>query len=331
MLENVLDRETNAGERTTEKGRPSERIPEPKRHDYEEIWLLGQPPLSRFLEFVKDAVVDGENADRAALTEEWRAANDYYQELEKSEAGIANQAERRELDPSLATLVAQVKAHPWYRNTFNTLPTAFGMVELDRLIVGQKHVMRNFVDAMRTRIGPAPDPATLFRYCLPLDTPAAPVQIRRVGSRRYVFRCDSTDFRFHEPALLRADQAPGYESFGMVAGIVGLVVGFGANFLNVIRVGNRLLLNNGYHRACALRALGITHVPCIIQTATRTDEVGLVSRQDVAEDPEFYFESARPPLLKDYYDPKIRKLLPVHKRVSQIEVNFDVKNYLVSE
>jgi hypothetical protein len=331
MLDGVLDREIEAGERITEKGRPAERILEPKQHDYEEIWLLGQPPLSRFLEFVEDAVVDGENADRAALTEEWRSANDYYQQLEKTEAGIANQAQRRELDRSLATLVAQVKAHSWYRNTFSILPTAFGMVELDRLIVGQKHVMRDFVDALQARIGPAPDPAALFRFCLPLEAPAAPVEIRRVGSRRYVFRCGSTDLRFHEPTLLCAEQAPGYESFGMIAGIVGLVVGFGGNFLNVIRVGNRLLLNNGYHRACALRALGITHAPCAIQTATRTDEVGLVSRPDVAEDPEFYFESARPPLLKDYFDPKIRKLLPVHKRVRQIEVHFDVKNYLVHE
>jgi hypothetical protein len=331
MLEGVLDREIEAGERITEKGRPAECIPEPKKHAYEEIWLLGQPPLSRFLEFVEDAVVDGENADRAALTEEWRAANDYYQQLEETEAGIANQAERRELDRSLATLVAQVKAHSWYRNTFSILPTVFGMVELDRLIVGQKHVMRDFVDALQARIGPAPDPAALFRFCLPLEAPAAPVEIRRVGSRRYVFRCSSTDLRFHEPTLLRAEQAPGYESFGMIAGIVGLVVGFGGNFLNVIRVGNRLLLNNGYHRACALRALGITHAPCAIQTATRTDEVGLVSRPDVADDPEFYFESARPPLLKDYFDPKIRKLLPVHKRVRQIEVHFDIKNYLVHE
>jgi hypothetical protein len=330
MLEGVLDHETKAGDRIGEASPPVAHVPEPKRH-YEEIWLLGQPPLSRYLEFVEFAVVDGANADRAALIAEWRAANDYYQELEESEAGIANKAECRELDPSLAALVEQVKTHPWYRHTFNTLPTTFGMVELDRLIVCQKHVMGNFVDSIRGRIGPAPDPATLFRFCLPLGSPAAPVQIRRVGSRRYVFRCDSTDFRFHEPALLRADQAPGYESFGMVAGIVGLVVGFGSNFLNVIRVGKRLLLNNGYHRACALRALGITHAPCAIQTATRSDEVGLVSRDEVAADPGFYFESARPPLLKDYFDPRIRKVLPVHKRVRQIEVNFDIKNYLVPE
>jgi hypothetical protein len=333
MLDSVLElKPGKSGDRIAEKKHPEEHLPQPEKHVREEIWLLGLPPLGRLLEFVEDTALDGAKTGRAALIDEWRIANDYYQELERSEAGIANQGGAlRELGPELAPLAAEVKAHPRYRRAFDTLPTEFGMVELDRLIVYQRHVTRNFVDALTARIGAAPDPEALFRVCLPLGVPEAPVQIRRIGSRRYVFRCESTDFRFHEPALLRSDQATGYDSVGAIAGIVGLVVGFGSNFLNVVRVGNRLLLNNGYHRACALRALGITHVPCIVQTATRADELGISVKSRVAEDAEFYFESARPPLLKDFFDPRIRKLLPIRRRVRQIEVNFEVKDYLVSE
>lgn len=331
MLERVLDNEPRFGDTTAEKGHPEQDTPGRKREDYAQIWLLGQPPLSRFLEFAEDTVVEGAIVDRAALTDEWRAANDYYEELERTEAGIANQCEHRELDPALATLAAQVKSHPCYRRTFDTLPTSFGMVELDRLIVYQNHVTRNFVDALKARIGPAPDLAALFRVCFPLDARAAPVQIQRVGSRRYVFRCESTDFRFHEPALLRPEQANGYESLGAIAGIVGLVVGFGSNLLNVVRVGNRMLLNNGYHRACALRALGITHAPCVVQTATRVDELQVTVNRRMVEDATFYLESARPPLLKDFFDPKIRKVLPIRKRVRQIEVDFEIRDFLVSE
>lgn len=305
--------------------------PWPASQGLEELWLLGQPPLSRLLDFVESAGVEGDKVDRAALTDEWRAANDHYMALERTEAGIANRGTHRELDPELAPLAAEVAAHPRFRRAFRTLPTSFGMVELDSLIVYQRHVTRNFVEARMQGIGAAPDPEALFRVCMPLGDPDAPVQIQRVGSRRYVFRCPSTDFRFHEPALLRPEQANGYESLGAVAGIVGLVVGFGSNFLNVVRVGSRTLLNNGYHRAVALRALGITHAPCIIQTATRGDELEVSVMSRVAEDPEFYFESARPPLLRDFFDPKIRKLLPIRSRTRQIEVNFEIKDYLVAE
>ena len=298
---------------------------------YEEVWLLGQPPLHTYLDFVKDMVIGGETLDPKALTDEWRVANDYYHELEEREAGIADEAECLDLDPDLEPLAAEITASPYYRHTFDTLPTSFAMVELDRLIVYQTSVTRNFVEALKSKIGPAPDPTTLFHVCLPLEHPSAPVQSQKVGSRRYVFRSDSADFRFHRAALLKPDQVHNYPSFGPIAGVVGLIVGFGSNFLNVIRADNRLLLHNGYHRACALRALGVTHVPCIIQTVTRLDELELTAKAVVVEHPDFYLKTARPPLLKDFFDPKIRKILPTRKLVRMIEVNFEVKDYLLPE
>lgn len=331
MLMQISDYQPGIREARLEQEPAEERVPQPIRNGDQEVWLLGQPPLSRYLDFVRDTVVDSAAVDRAALIDEWRTANDYYQELERSESGIANHGTHRELDPALASLTVEVRAHPHFRRCFDTLPTSFAMVELDKLIVCQRHVTHNFVEAIKNHLGSTPDPEALFRFCLPLASPDTPVEIREVGSHRYVFRCESTDFRFQEPALLRPDQARGYEGFGAIAGIVGLVVGFGSNFLNAVRVGKRMLLNNGYHRACALRSLGITHAPCVIQTATRTDEVSLAVKSTVAEDPEFFFESARPPLLKDFFDPRIRKVLSTRRRVRQIEVHFDVKNYLVSE
>jgi hypothetical protein len=302
---------------------------EEKTATQEEIWLLGQPPLWRYLDWVKDRAVDGDRLDRAALTDEWRKVNGYYRELEEREAGIANQAECRDLHPSLAALAAAVKANPRYRRTFDTLPTSFGMVELDRLIVFQKHVSQSFIEALKAKLGPAPDLEAVFRFCLPLGYPDAPVQIRPVGTHRYVFRSDSTDFRFLEPTLLRPEQIQGYDPFGSIAGVVGLVVGFGTNLLNTIRVGRRMVLHNGYHRVCALRALGIKEAPCIIQTVAGMDELEVATSGDVADHAQFYFESARPPLLKDFFDPQIRKVLRVYKMMRVIEANFEVRDFLV--
>ena len=300
--------------------------PEPKVHRRDELWLLGLPTLSRLLEFVTDEVIDGGCADRAALTAEWGAANEYYQELERREAGIANTGDHRELDPDLEPLAEAVRASPQFRESFATLPTQLGMVELDRLIVGQNHVTRTFVDQLMARIGSAPDPEALFRICLPLCPAKTPVQICRVSSQRYVFRCVSGDIRHHQTTVLRPEQVPHYHSFGAIAGIIGVVVGFGYDFLGAVRVGKRVLLTNGYHRACALRTLGLTHAPCVIQTATGGDELRTAVRARVAEQPEFYFESARPPLLKDYFDPNIRKVLPIRNQVHLVEVTVDVKH-----
>jgi hypothetical protein len=297
----------------------------------EELWLLGQPTLSRLLEFVRDSVIDGERMDCRALAAEWRAANEYCRQLERTEAGIALDGRHRALDPALADLAEALQAHPHFRKAFDALPTELRMVELDKLIVDQMHVTLGHVDTLAARLGPAPDERALFGLCLPLDEPLAPVAVQQVGEHRWVFRCPSTDFRFHEATLLRPAQLSGYESFGAIAGVVGLVVGFGCNFLCAVRVGRRHLLVNGYHRAVALRRLGITHAPCIVQEATCVDELQIAAKSRVAERAEFYFESARPPLLKDFFDPRLSKRLPLRPRIRHIELSFEVRDHLLSE
>src|SRR5207244_1784195 len=101
------------------------------------------------------------------------------------------------------------------------------------------------------------------------------------------------------------------------------------NFLHVIRDEKRYLLNNGNHRAVALRSLGITHAPCIIQTVTRMDELAVAVKRRVRDNAALYFGAARPPMLKDYFDPKIRKVMDVHRMQQMVEVTFEVRDYLV--
>jgi hypothetical protein len=299
----------------------------------EERWLLGQPPLKKYIEFVEDLAVKDTVGDRASLVNAWRMANDYYDQLEKQEAGIADSIEFLPLHDSVTTLASEMQDDTRYRQTFNSLPTRIAMVELDRLVVCQNHVTQTFVEALKLKLGPAPDPQSLFRFCLPVGEYSAPVQIRTIDSKRFVFQSESTDFRFHEALLLRPEQIQNYDTFGEVASVLGLVVGFSSNFLNAIfdDDSNRLLLHNGYHRACALRELGITHAPCVIQTVTRRDELDIVAKPIVARDPGYFFNAPRPPLLKDFWDSRISKLLQIKKARRTIEVSFEIREYFMQE
>jgi hypothetical protein len=297
----------------------------------DEVWLLGQPPLGDYLDFVREWVIGGADADRAALTDEWRAANDYYYELEKAEAGIADRIQCRELDAELAPLAAQVMTDPRYRCAFDTVPSSFAMVELDRLVIFQPHVTKQHVEVLKAQLGPTPDAKSVFRFCFPSADSAPPVRIRKAGSRRYLFSSRSADFRFHEGVLLRPEQVRDYNTFGSVGGMLGLVVGFGPNFLSAVRSDKRLILQNGYHRAYALRDLGIRYAPCVIETVTRRDELNVVAKDDVCENPQFYLNAARPPLLKDFFDPKIRKVLRIERTTRMIEVSYEVREFEIPE
>jgi len=298
---------------------------------HEEVWLLGQPPLQELLDFVRNKVSDSGDSSPARLTDEWRRASEYYQQLEDQESGIADQAELRELDPQLAPLAAEVLADPHCRETYDTVPVTIGVVELDRLIAFQKSVTWTYVDQAKSSLAGALDPESVFRFCMPIGERATPVRIRRGGSRHFQFKSDSMDMRYHGTRIFAPDQIRDHDAFGPVAGIVGVVVGFGSNLLNVIRSGPRMLLHDGYHRACALRELGVTHAPAIIQTVTCADELDVVARSAIARDSDYYFRSARPPLLKDFFDPKIRRVLRTPKMSRVVEVSYKVREFTVLE
>jgi hypothetical protein len=291
------------------------------------LWLLGQPHLADYLDFVKHKAVGGNDADPAALADEWRTANDVYHDLEREEAGLADSAEALPLDPVLAPRAERLRSHPWYRATFDTLPTTVEMVELDRLIVAQTHVASRFSEGRAQALGPNPAPEALFDFCLPLERDDPPVRVQRLASDRWVFSSPSTDLRAHNPTAMGAAQLAAFASFGPISGGIGLLVGFGCNFMSVVRSDSRMVLHNGYHRACALRALGITHAPAIVQEVTRKDELRIAASDTVIEDPAFYFLAARPPLLKDFFDPRIVKRIAVRPMETKVEIEFKLTTF----
>lgn len=290
------------------------------------IWLLGQPHLGDYLSFVETRVIGGASIDKRLLADEWRAANDVYAGLESSEAGIADSIECRPAGPKRAAQVAALTANPWFRESFDNLPFAIEKVELDKLVVSQLHVEASYSADVQKRLGGKGSDKALFDFCLPLSRPMPSVRVQRLGGHRYLFASPSTDFRDHEPRLLRGADIAHLTSSGPVEAMLGVMIGFGSNFMSGVRSGSRILLQNGYHRAYALRAAGFTHGWCVVETVTRKDELKLTATDEVAEDPEFYFAAKRPPILRDFFDPRISKPLRVREMESQIEVEIKIRS-----
>lgn len=288
------------------------------------VWLLGQPHLSEYLSFVRHNVVGGAAIPPSALVDEWRTANDLYYDLEQSEAGIADRIKCRKLPRSLRQLEQEARRHPWFEPAFGDLPTTFEMVELDKLVISQNHVERSFTDGLAVMIGNGSSPEALFRFCIPAERPQPPVAAKRISAERWLFTSESTDFRTHEPLLLTGAEIVQREAFGPLACMLGIGIGFGSNFMSAVRSGTRLVLQNGYHRAYALRSLGIRHAPCIVEEVTRKDELKITASENVCEDPEFFFASKRPPLFKDFFDPRFAKPLKMLPIETSIEIELKV-------
>ncbi|MFN0088518.1 MAG: hypothetical protein ACKVX9_24220 [Blastocatellia bacterium] len=288
----------------------------------ETLYLIGRPKLRHFHRFVRHhAVKPGHEGD---LTDEWNAAADYVRSLEKDEAGRADDPPIARLGPEYEPLLIELLKDPLIQNGFNSVPTEVALIELDRLVVYQKHIDLTYVRQLQKRLGPAPGMEEIFRTCLPYDHPQPPIKWMKQGDK-FIFVSPSNDLRYLGSMSLKPENITNYPPPGALVGVVGLALGFGSNFLNAAYYNKRLILHNGSHRAYALREMGVTHVPCIIEHASSHEEMEVVVSSEVRANPSLYLKHPRPPMLVDYFNPRLRKVMPVHRVLRHITVKFDIE------
>jgi hypothetical protein len=318
----------------TPKPKPT-RMREPKRNEPtrqdtadETLYLTGRPTLKKFLRFVKSNAV--EPPDPGTLTDEWQAANDVVRALEKDEAGAADSPPIIKMDVGkYESLLTEFLKDPLVQNSFNTVPTEVAFVELDRLVVYQHHIDLTYARLLERELGSSASEEQIFRTSLMHDHPQPPVKWSQVRGNKFVFMSPSNDVRFLGTMKLQAGNIQDYPPPGNLAGVVGLAVGFGSNFLNAICVENRLILNNGSHRAYALRKMGVTHVPCIIQHASSREKLDVLAASKVMDNLDYYLKHPRPSMLRDYLNPKLHKVVRVNRQMRQVTIKFEVEESYV--
>ncbi len=290
----------------------------------EELCLLGVTRLPDFIEFVRQKAVGGRQRDEGELVDVWRKAAGVFAGLQVSEGGVADKPEVRPLSRKLQAHVRKLSALPHFQASFSAVPVSFGMVELDRLIVSQQHITQSSVQKMIRSLKPPLAESALADLCLPLtpDTSGFGVALEENG--RYIFSSDTHDARFLGAKLVKPSDIKGHVVGGHIQAVLALSVGFTTNVLNVVRYGQRMVLNNGYHRAIALRQLGITHAPCLIQVCSHWEEVGLAGSQEIYHNAPVYFTAPRPPLLRDYGNTALTKAFATVRRRKQITLTYEV-------
>lgn len=294
---------------------------QPPRDEW--VFLSGRAPMGEYLGFVKMTAADEAAVNFQTLSDEWRAANTRIVQLERDEAGIANHPTIDAIPDELKELAAAVQDSALFKRTFQIVPVTIGMIDLDQLVVFQKHINTTYSSELKARLGATPSDKDVFELCLPVERHQPPLIRMRTAPNSFVFTSPSNDIRFLESLDFDASRITEYEPQGPASGVIGIVVGFGSNYLNAVHANNRLVLNNGSHRAYALRDLGVKRVPCIIQTVNHPEELAVVAPQ-VALNPAFYLQDPRPSMLKDYFDPQLRKLFPVLRKSRQVKVEFRI-------
>ena len=289
-----------------------------------ELCLMGATRMSDFVEFVRERAIGGRDMDRGDLAQMWRDASEVFSALQTTEASAADKPQILPLSRTLQAHVNKLVKLDSFQQTFSAVPVAFGMVELDKLVVCQQHIGRASVDRM---VSGLPQPLTdgdLAAVCLPLAAGNAGFRVAHQDGERFVFVSDTHDTRFLGAQLVNPAEIKGLKVNGHAQAVVALSVGFTTNVLNVVRYGGRVVLNNGYHRALALHELGVTHAPCLIQVCAHWEDVGLAGASEMYDNGPVYFSSARPPLLRDFANPLLMRRFATRRLTREIRIKYEV-------
>ncbi len=296
----------------------------------EEWCLMGPRHLDEMLRLVESFGVTGPGTDRHSVSSRWRQAYQEYERLAVSEAGAADRPQVKPLPKAMAAHVQRLIELPGVQRTFSTVPVAFGMVELEKLMVSQYSMTKAVVDHVRQAPATLRSAKRFAELCLPLAPIAANFKVAGRGKREFTFVADTHDMRFLGAKLLHPAQITDLDIRGQPQSVLALALGYSTNALNVVRFNDRLVLNNGHHRAFALRAMGVTHAPCLIQVCASSSDLQQVAMEEVVNEADLYFDAPRPPLLRDFANPALMQSYQAPRRWRQVTVKITVESQLLA-
>jgi hypothetical protein len=261
--------------------------------------------------------------DRQRLPEimrAWAETQPRVQALVAAEAGLPDTIKIMPVPTGLQPLVNSYTADPLFQRQFQ-LPATVAFVEADKLVAYQRPVNLDHVERIVRRLGLDPSPEAVLRLCVSPQREMEPIQHLELGAAAHSFSSPNSDIRFLGAFLkrdLNADDLGVAEQGGVPVAAVIAFVGYGTPMVNALKVGDRVVLNNGFHRVVALRRLGVEQIPVVLQHVSNPQlelgpELGGLSSTYLLQHP-------RPALVKDFFEPGFTVTLNVRERVKLVNL-----------
>ncbi len=278
------------------------------------LFLMGFPPMEEALGFLSTKTQP--RMELAQAAEIWRRANDRIRQNWQEDVGACERVESTDLPSELRERAKALESSELFRKSFAVVPARIMMVELAPLTIFQKMINLTYIGQLEAQLARDMTPVQLFDACLaPRDVPEVACAWPTLDALQ-LSSC-SNDLRFLEAIPLKDDLMTKLPLGGRAVAAIALLMGFGSNLINAVRVGNRLVLSNGSHRAYALLRLGYARVPCVVQEVTRPEELPIVLGNVAQPLLQQLLANPRPPMLRDLLNEALTCVIstPLEKRV----------------
>lgn len=262
-----------------------------------QLLLYGWLPKPSVIDYVENQCIAEEATRKDEILKQWQNANAVFNA--KSPRTFDN-ISIKPIEQEYSAKLDAIKHDKRFAHTFPQFPTTFESVEIDKLISCQSTVAMDYISKLANGFPKKLDQDALIDICLSLDKTVPEVSDIRINQQTIVYSSENTDFRFlgalQKPLAeidLDASSTGGIPTRGLV-----LLFGYGGSPINVIRVGSRTFLNNGFHRVYALRKAGVTQIPVVVQTVHNHALEFPAMYQNIPK--EYLLNAERLPMMEDY-------------------------------
>ena len=260
-----------------------------------------------------------EEVDRyPEILSKWQVQQPIVQALQQFEAGLADQSLLENLPSELLPRLEEIAGDALIQKSFVSVPFSFALVEIDKLVAPQRSVNLEYVTRLEKEFAEKVSLANLVEICLSPRREMPPIQHLETVGNSHIFSSKNLDVRFLGAFFktLSPEDIQYAEFGGIPAAAIIAFVGYGAAPVNVIRVQNRLVLNNGFHRVFALRSLGVEKLPVLVQHVTNWQLEFPPAMSGLPR--EYLLGSKRPVLMKDFLSETFSITLRAKEKVKAV-------------
>lgn len=298
-------------------------------HHFHQRYLLAFATQAEVLQHVRTQALEEEHRRLPEILNFWRGLQARVADLISREAEIADSSVVQQIPEEYKSVLSEFALDPLFQKTFSQLPTGFGYVEVDKLVAAQKTVNLDYVERLITSYNKSVSEKELFDICVSPKRKMDAIQHLEIAGNTHVFSSPNSDIRFLGAFVkhLTSDDLEYAVAGGLPAAAIIAFIGYGGAPVNVLAAGKRIVLNNGFHRVYALRSLGITKIPVVVQ---QVQNVQLEFPAAVAGLPKDYLLNVpRPVLIKDFFEPDFAITLKVRERIKMVTVGIGLSQHEV--
>jgi hypothetical protein len=293
---------------------PSSAPAEIDSHFFRQQYLFAFATQAEIRQYLRTQTAREELTRLQQIVSSWNGIQAKVADIMRSEAGFADGIRVTDIPDEHRQKLDFFASDPSFRSTFSSHRVTFGLVEIDRLIAPQRTVNLDYVDRLVQRFPSDPDLKQLLEICVSPKREMEPIQHLEIGPNTHVFSSPNSDIRFLGAFVkeLNAEDVEHAVHGGLPCAAIIAFVGYGGAPINVFQWNGRVVLNNGFHRVYALRSMGVTQIPVVIQHANNPQ---LEFPAQVAGLPREYLLGApRPVTMKDFFEPGFAITLKVRDR-----------------